>query len=120
MGAHPPPSIRSRTVVRAFTDESVAGEVLRPSTGTAESMARSELDSGVAPVLEHLPGRPPVETAVLPGHPRAVLRSAGVGADLPMVGARGHGVLELVLLGSVASAVTHHPTVPTIVVPGKR
>ena len=106
------------TVVRAFTDESVAGEVLRPSTGRAESTAHSELDEGVAAVLEQVPGHPPVETTVLPGDPRAVLRSASVGADLLVVGARGHGVLELLLLGSVASAVSHHPTVPTIVVPG--
>lgn len=105
------------TVVRAFTDESVAGEVLRPSGGSAESTARSELDDGVAAVLEHVSGHPPVDTAVLPGDPRAVLRSASVGADLLVVGARGHGVLELLLLGSVASAVSHHPTVPTIVVP---
>ena len=108
------------TVVRAFTDESVAGEALRASTGTAERTARSELETDVAAVLEHVPGHPPVGMAVLPGDPRAVLRSASVGADLLVVGARGHGVLELLLLGSVASAVAHHPTIPTIVVPGVR
>ncbi|MGE5210530.1 MAG: universal stress protein [Acidobacteriota bacterium] len=106
------------TVVRAFTDERVAGEVLRPAEGRAEDTARSELEHGVAVVLEHLPGHPPVEMAVLPGDPRAVLRSASVGADLLVVGARGHGVLEHLLLGSVASALAHHPAVPTIVVPG--
>lgn len=108
------------TVVRAFTDESVAGEVLRPPQGRAEDSARRELEHGVAAVLDHVPGHPPVETAVLPGDPRAVLRSASAGADLLVVGARGHGVLELLLLGSVASALAHHPTVPTIVVPGAR
>lgn len=108
------------TVLRAFTDETVAGEVLRPPDGRAEDSARRELEHGVAAVLDQLPGHPPVEMAVLPGDPRAVLRSAGVGADLLVVGARGHGVLELLLLGSVASALAHHPTVPTIVVPGSR
>ena len=108
------------TVVRAFTDESVAGEVLRPTVGRAEDAARRELEHGVAAVLDDMPGHPPVETVVLSGDPRAVLRSASVDADLLVVGARGHGVLELLLLGSVASALAHHPTVPTIVVPSAR
>ena len=108
------------TVVRAFTDETVAGEVLRPPVGRAEDSARRELERGVAAVLDQLPGHSPVEIAVLPGDPRAVLRSASVGVDLLVVGARGHGVLELLLLGSVASALAHHPTIPTIVVPGAR
>jgi nucleotide-binding universal stress UspA family protein len=108
------------SVVRAFTDESVAGEALPPSAGRAEEAARNALERGVAAVLEHVPGHPAVETSVLPGDPRAVLRSAAASADLLVVGARGHGVLELLLLGSVVSALVHHPMVPTIVVPGAR
>ena len=108
------------TVVRAFTDPSVAGEVLAPSPATAETTARRELEQGVAAVLEEVPGHPPVEMAALPGDPRTVLRTTGSTADLLVVGARGHGVLDLLLLGSVASALAHHPTVPTIVVPGAR
>jgi nucleotide-binding universal stress UspA family protein len=108
------------TVVRAFTDESVVGEALPPSAGVAEEAARSALQESVAVVLDEVSGHPVVETVVLPGDPRAVLRSAAVGADLLVIGARGHGVLELMLLGSVVSALVHHPTVPTIVVPGVR
>ena len=108
------------TVVRALTDESVAGEVLASSAGSAEETARNEIERGVAAVLDDVPGHPPVETAVLSGDPRAVLRSASSGADLLVVGARGHDVLELLLLGSVVSALAHHPTIPTIVVPGAR
>lgn len=108
------------TVVQAFTDDTVAGEVLRPPSGRAEDSARRQLEHGVAGVLDCTPGHPRVETVVLPGDPRAVLRSASADADLLVVGARGHGVLELLLLGSVASALAHHPMVPTIVVPGAR
>ena len=108
------------SVVRAFTDHSVVGEVLAPSPESAETIARRELEQGVSAVLDEVPGHPPVEMAVLPGDPRAVLRTAAISADLLVVGARGHGVLELLLLGSVASALAHHPTVPTIVVPGDR
>ena len=108
------------TVVRAFTDESVPGEALPPSEGVAAETARAALESGVAAVLDEVPGHPAVETVVMPGDPRSVLRSAAEDADLLVVGARGHGVLELLLLGSVVSALAHHPTVPTIVVPGTR
>lgn len=108
------------TAVRAFTDESVAGEALGPPPGTAEATARAELEDGVVAVLRHLSAHPAVELAVLPGDPRAVLRTVSDEADLLVVGSRGHGVLDRLLLGSVASALVHHPTVPTIVVPHHR
>lgn len=108
------------TAVRAFTEDSVVGEPLAPSIGTAEATARAELADDVAAILDDLGGHPSVEMAVLPGDPRAVLRNVSDGADLLVVGARGHGVLDRLLLGSVASALAHHPTVPTIVVPHHR
>lgn len=107
-------------VVSAFTDDAVPGEPLAPSPGSAEESARAELEDGVAAVLSGVPGHPPVELAVVAGDPRAVLGAASDGADLLVIGARGHGVLERLLLGSVASALAHHPTVPTIVVPHAR
>jgi len=106
--------------VRAFTDESVVGEPLAPPVGAAEAVARAELTDDVASVLAGLDHHPSVELAVRSGDPRLVLREAGDASDLLVVGARGHGVLEHLLLGSVASAVAHHPTVPTIVVPHHR
>ncbi len=108
------------TAVRAFTDDSVVGEPLAPSPDAAEAIARAELEAGVAAVLRGLAGHPPVELMVLPGDPRSALRTASVDADLLVVGARGHGVLDRLLLGSVANALTHHPTLPTIVVPHHR
>ncbi len=116
---HLRPSARV-TAVAAFTDESVAGEVLTHPTGAAESAARAALEAGVASVLGDLEGHPAVELAVLPGDPRSVLRRASAGADVLVIGARGHGVLEHLLLGSVAGALSHHPTIPTIVVPHQR
>jgi nucleotide-binding universal stress UspA family protein len=105
------------TVVRAFTDERVTGEPLAPSIGHVEATVRTELDGSLTAILDDFPGHPPVEMAVVPGDPRVVLRAASVDADLLVIGARGHGVLDRLLLGSVASALAHHPTVPTIVVP---
>lgn len=108
------------TAVRVFTQDSVIGEPLAPSTSTAQATAGAELADGVAAVLDRLDGHPTVELAVLPGDPRTVLKEASDGADLLVVGARGHGVIDRLLLGSVASALAHHPTIPTIVVPHHR
>ena len=103
--------------VRAYTSESVAGDPLSQSPEISEANARRELEEGVAAVLSGLPAHPAVELLVVSGDPRAGLRTAGVGADLLVVGSRGHGVLDRLLLGSVANALVHHPTIPTIVVP---
>jgi len=103
------------TVVRAFTSENVVGDPLSPAPDVSEARALEQLEAGVAP--EDLGGHPSVELSVLPGDPRAVLRAASDGTDVLVIGTRGHGVLDRLLLGSVASALAHHPTVPTIVVP---
>lgn len=42
---------------------------------------------------------------------------ATVGADLLVVGSRGHGALKRALVGSVAAQVSHHDTCPTVVIP---
>lgn len=106
------------TVVRAYTDDTIAGEPLAPSAQHAETSARTEVEREVAAALRNLPERHAgVDVVVRPGDPRAVLRTMCDGADILVVGARGHGVLDHMLLGSVASALAHHPTVPTVVVP---
>lgn len=104
-------------VVSAHLGGSVVGDPLSPSPEAAELAAGRELEAAVAPVLAGLATRPSVELVVAPGDPREVLRTAAVDADVLVVGSRGHGVLEHLLLGSVASALVHHPTIPTIVVP---
>lgn len=103
--------------VRVFTSDSVIGEPLSPSTHMAEARAREELEQGVVEVLGGVHDHPVVELLAVSGDPRAALRSASIDADLLVVGSRGHGVLDRLLLGSVATALVHHPTLPTIVVP---
>ncbi len=56
-----------------------------------------------------------IETKVVMGDARAVLRSAD--ADLVVVGARGHRGFEYLLMGSTASSLVHNPIVPTVIVP---
>lgn len=60
-----------------------------------------------------------VEVEVLHGDPRVVLRDRADEADLLVVGARGHRGAAYLLLGSVTTSLSHHPTVPTVVVPAE-
>lgn len=50
------------------------------------------------------------------GDPRRTLRSEAETADLLVVGARGHEGVAHLLLGSVATALVHHPNAATVVV----
>ena len=105
------------TVVRVYSSEAVAGDPLSPSPEESEAVVRRELEAEVAAVLTDFPTHPEVELLVVPGDPRAALRAAAGAADLLVIGSRGLGALDQLLIGSVAIALAHHPTVPTIVVP---
>ena len=113
---HLRPSARV-TVVEAIAGGGVVGEPLQPSDQDAEAAARNGLHDAVAHVLDELEIHPDVDLVVATGDPRAALPIAAADADVLVVGSRGHGVLDRLLLGSVAVALSHHPTVPTIVVP---
>ncbi len=111
---------RSARVVVVHAYESVIGEPLSLSPEHAEAGAREVLEAGVRAARRDLDGHPPVEMVVMRGDPRVALRTASGAADLLVVGSRGQGVLDRLLLGSVANALVDHPTVPTIVVPGRQ
>jgi nucleotide-binding universal stress UspA family protein len=61
-----------------------------------------------------------VVRSVRQGSPARVLIDAGRGADLLVVGSRGHGRLAGLLLGSVGSHVIAHAPCPVVVVHGSR
>jgi nucleotide-binding universal stress UspA family protein len=65
------------------------------------------------------PGRT-VLTAVRPGRPATVIVEAAsdMHADLVVVGSRGHGTIEQMLLGSVSAEVVDHARVPVLVARG--
>lgn len=62
----------------------------------------------------------PITELVVEGPASTVLVEAGRRASLLVVGARGHGGLAGMLLGSVSRQVTEHATVPVVVVPKER
>jgi nucleotide-binding universal stress UspA family protein len=59
-----------------------------------------------------------VRYRVVEGNPARVLLDASTGADLLVVGSRGHGGLGEALLGSVGQDCVHHATCPVVVIRG--
>lgn len=60
----------------------------------------------------------PVHTRVLEGHPAQVLIQESAGAQLLVVGCRGHGGFVGTLLGSVSQHCVQHAACPIVVVRG--
>jgi nucleotide-binding universal stress UspA family protein len=80
-----------------------------------ESDARAAQDGVIAKA--GLPEGLEVEHHIVEGGPGAVLLDAAEGADLVVVGSRGHGGFTGLLLGSVGQQVTGHAACPVVVVP---
>lgn len=57
-----------------------------------------------------------VEQHVICDHPVSALLEASKGADLLVVGSRGHGGFLGLVLGSVSSQCVHHATCPIVVI----
>jgi nucleotide-binding universal stress UspA family protein len=55
-------------------------------------------------------------TAVVEGHAAGVLLKAADGADLLVVGSRGHGGFASALLGSVSQHCAHHAPCPLVII----
>ncbi len=61
-----------------------------------------------------------VATLAIEGTAARVLRQAAAGADLLVVGSRGHGGFTGLLLGSVSQACVQHPPCPVVIIPHHR
>ena len=61
---------------------------------------------------------PPVTQEVLEGDAAAVLIRESAGADLLVIGSRGHGGLAEAMLGSVGQHCVHHAACPVVIVRG--
>ncbi|MGH9093209.1 MAG: universal stress protein [Acidimicrobiales bacterium] len=79
-----------------------------------ETYARDTLDRMLAAV----DGGTPVEVVrrAVPGHAAQALVEAADGADLLVVGSRGHGDVGSLLLGSTGMHCVHHAGCPVVVV----
>lgn len=61
-----------------------------------------------------------VRSLVIKGHPAQVLLDIAAGADLLVVGSRGHGEFAEALLGSVSQNCVHHASCPVLIMRGER
>ncbi len=77
--------------------------------------ARKRIDAAVSEEVE--PGDADlVRTRVVHGHPAQVLLDAADGADLLVLGGRGHGSFAGALLGSVGQHCVQHARCPVVIV----
>ena len=90
----------------------------------AYGIGHEALQEGARGVLDHCierAGRPPgavaVERVLVQGGPTTVLLDAARGADLLVLGSRGHGGFTGLLLGSVSQQAVHHASCPVVIVP---
>jgi nucleotide-binding universal stress UspA family protein len=84
------------------------------------AITRTYLQRSVADAVREMHPSAPVTTRVVRGHPAQVLLDAAKGADLLVVGSRGHGTLAGMLLGSVSQHCVQHSCCPVVVVPADR
>jgi nucleotide-binding universal stress UspA family protein len=75
------------------------------------------LEDVLEPVRQKHPGVA-IESRVTEGHPAAVLVDASRGADLVVVGSRGHGEFAGMLLGSVSEHCVSNAHCPVVVLRG--
>jgi nucleotide-binding universal stress UspA family protein len=79
----------------------------------------ADSDHELAKVIHDVIGEHPgleVAPEVLEGHPATRLIEASEGADLLVVGSRGHGAFTGMLLGSVSEHCVSHASCPVVVV----
>lgn len=102
-------------VVIAWTPPVTYGYAVDTSDFDFEAHARDTVTRLVGEVLgADTPLR--VTTQVMRGHPAPVLIEAARGADLLVVGNRGHGAFKEMLLGSTSLHCVHHAGCPVVVV----
>ncbi|MFF4568220.1 universal stress protein [Streptomyces sp. NPDC001410] len=84
-----------------------------------QKQVRKILDRAIDEALGPGPGRPvDLRPISAHGHPAAVLLDAAAGAQLLVVGNRGHGGFREALLGSVGQHCVQHAPCPVVVIRG--
>jgi nucleotide-binding universal stress UspA family protein len=97
-----------------------AGPAVYPGDAELAEQARKtvqdETDGALGKLAED--ARPPEVTVLaVVGLPAEAILGVAKDADMIVVGSRGAGGFKKLLLGSVASQVTHHAHVPVVVIP---
>jgi nucleotide-binding universal stress UspA family protein len=95
--------------------------VIYPDDAERTEAARQAVQAETDRVLAGLQGPQPesVTVTAVHGFPAEELISAGRDADMMVLGSRGAGGFTRLIMGSVASQVTHHAPCPVLIVPPK-
>jgi nucleotide-binding universal stress UspA family protein len=80
-----------------------------------QEVAAKTLEEAISSALEQT-SDVCVRTQVTEGHPARILLDASGGADLLVVGSRGHGGFAEALLGSVSQHCVQHASCPVVVI----
>jgi nucleotide-binding universal stress UspA family protein len=93
-----------------------------PGEAQAREQARQAIEKAVARAAGELAAQPPVAVTItaITGFPAQSLIDASRDADLIVIGSRGAGGFETLLLGSISSQVVHHASCPVVIVPSDR
>ena len=94
--------------------QSYGWAVPTPDDYDPETALQREIEPGVDAVRAEYPAVE-VEIRVINGHPAPVLVEASKGADLLVVGSRGHGEFVGMLIGSVSEYCAAHALCPVLV-----
>jgi nucleotide-binding universal stress UspA family protein len=99
-----------------------AGPMIYPEDAelaeNARKMAQEETDEALGELAED--ARPPEVTVLgVPGFPAEEILAVAKDADMIVVGSRGAGGFKKLLMGSVASQITHHAHIPVVVIPAE-
>lgn len=85
--------------------------------GSYSAETEKVLNEIVAEVAGHISQPVPILPQVIEGHPVEALLRAAAGADLLVVGSRGHGTFAGIVLGSVSQHCVQRAPCPVVVVP---
>jgi len=82
----------------------------------ARKTVQEETDEALSKLAEN--ARPPeISVLAVPGLPAEAILGIAKDADMIVIGSRGAGGFKKLLLGSVATQVTHHAHCPVVVIP---
>jgi nucleotide-binding universal stress UspA family protein len=102
--------------VLVWTDSTPVGARERHTPGSIEQVARRTLSESLAGWRERYPDVV-VRPELAHGHPRGALVEYSKTAQLVVLGSRGRGAFQGLLLGSVSQTLLHHSACPVAVVP---
>jgi nucleotide-binding universal stress UspA family protein len=113
-------AVRQAKLTNGTVDAVIAWEIpmVLQSYGDFKADARKTLDTVISEEIGPTDSQQ-VRSLVVNGHPAQALIDAADGADLLVVGSRGHGSFAEALIGSVSQHCVHHAPCPVLIVRGE-